>query len=77
MLGGSFWVSFLRNGLGAGLMIAVFMLLEHPAAFRRKMAVSCILFWLLATTGYSCWYLTRRVLEACIDVLGFTAPERM
>ncbi len=57
MLGGSFWVSFLRNGLGAGLMIAVFMLLEHPAAFRRKMAVSCILFWLLATTGYSCWYL--------------------
>ena len=21
--------------------------------------------------------LTRRVLEACIDVLGFTAPERM
>lgn len=57
MLGGSVWISFLRNGLGAGLMMTVFMLLEHPAASWRKMVTSCILFWLLATTGFSFWYI--------------------
>lgn len=57
MLGGSFWVSFLRNGLGAGLMMTIFMLLEHPAASLRKKVMGCILFWLFATTGYSFWYL--------------------
>lgn len=57
MLGGSFWVSFLRNGLGAGLMMAVFMLLEHPAESLRKKVTGCILFWLFATIGYSFWYM--------------------
>lgn len=63
MLGGSFGVSFLRNGLGAGLMLAVFMLLEHPAVSLRKKVMGCILFWLFATTGYSFWYL--------LDDVGF------
>lgn len=57
MLGGSFWISFLRNGLSAGLMITVFMLLEHPAASLPKKVMGCILFWMFATTGYSFWYL--------------------
>lgn len=57
MLGGSFWVSLLRNGLGAGLMMAVFMLLEHPAASLQKKVTGCILFWMFVTTGYSFWYL--------------------
>lgn len=57
MLGGSFWVSFLRNSLGVGLMLAVFMLLEHPAASRGKMVMGCIVFGLLAAIGFSFWYL--------------------
>ena len=57
MLGGTFWVSFLRNGLGAGLMMTVFMLLEHPAASLPKKVLGFILFWMFVTTGYSFWYL--------------------
>ncbi len=57
MLGGSFWISFLRNGLSAGLIITIFMLLEHPAASLRKTVGRCILFCLLVTTGFSFWYL--------------------
>ncbi len=60
MLGGSVWVSFFRNGLGAGLMLAVFMLLEHPAASRKKLIAGCVLFWLLVTVCYSFWYLMDR-----------------
>ena len=30
MLGGSLWVAVLRNGLGVILMMAVFLLLDHP-----------------------------------------------
>lgn len=57
MLGGSFWVSFLRNGLGAGLMITIFMLLEHPVEYLWKKIMACILFCLFIITSYSFWYI--------------------
>lgn len=61
MLGGSFWISFVRNGLGAGLMMAVFMLLEHPGAPLKRTIRNCVAFWLLATSGFSIWYLLDSV----------------
>ena len=36
MLGGNFWVSFFRNGIGAGLMLAVFLMLDRPKVAMKK-----------------------------------------
>ncbi len=36
MLGGSLWVAVLRNGLGVILMMAVFLLLDHPRLSMKR-----------------------------------------
>ncbi len=36
MLGGSFWVAFWRNSLGAILLMGVFLLLDKPRFAMRK-----------------------------------------
>lgn len=36
MLGGSFWVAFWRNSLGAILLMGVFLLLDKPRFDMRK-----------------------------------------
>ena len=30
MLGGSFWIAFLRSAIAAGLLMTVFLLLDRP-----------------------------------------------
>ena len=61
MLGGSFWVAVLRNGIGATLMMAVFLLLDHPRLSMKKTVCYYFVFALLAITGFSFWYLYDRV----------------
>ena len=36
MLGGSYWISLLRNGMGVGLMTVVFLLLDRPRFSMKK-----------------------------------------
>ena len=36
MLGGSFWTAFLRNGISAGLIMLVFLLLDRPKLPMKK-----------------------------------------
>lgn len=57
MLGGSFWVSVIRNCLGASLMMSVFLLLDHPRFSIRKTVYGSILFILAAGLSFSAWYL--------------------
>lgn len=57
MLGGSFWVSVIRNCLGASLMMSVFLLLDHPRFSIKKTVYASILFILLAGLSFSAWYL--------------------
>ena len=60
MLGGSLWVAVLRNGLGAILMMAVFLLLDHPRLSMKRTVCYYFLFALLAISGFSFWYLYDR-----------------
>ena len=57
MLGGSFWVAMLRNGLSAFLLMAVFLLLDRPRLPMKK----TILYYAVYGTGlnflYSLWYM--------------------
>ena len=48
MLGGSLWVAVLRNGLGVILMMAVFLLLDHPRLSMKRTVCYYFLFALLA-----------------------------
>ena len=54
MLGGSFWIAVLRNSIGAGLMMTVFLLLDHP---RLSMKIwYYAIFGLLVVLVFSFWY---------------------
>ncbi len=57
MLGGSFWVAFLRNGMSITLMLSFFLMLDRPRFPMRKTVFYYVVFGLLLLTGYSLWYL--------------------
>lgn len=57
MLGGSFWIAMLRNGMGAVLMMAVFLLLDRPKFPMKRTIWSYLIFILFVTAGFSTWYL--------------------
>ena len=57
MLGGSFWVALLRNGMGAVLMMAVFLLLDRPRLSMKKTLWCYIVFGAAAAVIFSLWYL--------------------
>lgn len=57
MLGGSVWVAALRNLIGAGLMMAVFLLLDRPRLSMKKTIWCYALFGLAAVVCFSFWYL--------------------
>lgn len=57
MLGGSFWVALLRNGMGAVLMMAVFLLLDRPRLSMKKTLWCYIVFGAAAAVIFSFWYL--------------------
>lgn len=57
MLGGSFWVAFLRNVISTVLMLSIFLMLDRPR-FSMKITVWCyIIFGICMITTYSAWYL--------------------
>ncbi len=57
MLGGAFGVALLRNGLGAGLMLCVFLLLDRPRFSMKKTVCAYVFFGIFAVVLYSVWYL--------------------
>lgn len=57
MLGGSFWIALLRNTMSAGMMMALFLMLDRPK-FSMKKTIGCYLvFHVLLVSSYSLWYL--------------------
>ena len=56
MLGGSFWIALLRNGMGGAMMMAVFLMLDRPRISMKKAIISYFVFWLAAILGFSIWY---------------------
>lgn len=60
MLGGSFWVAFFRNGMGAVLLMAVFLLLDRPRKSMKRTVRWYILFGCLFALLFSIWYVLDR-----------------
>lgn len=65
MLGGTFWVAFLRNAMGAVLVLAVFLLLDRPRVAMKKAVLCYLAFGLLAVGGFSVWYMLDREAYLC------------
>ena len=57
MLGGSFWIAFLRNGLSITLMLSFFLMLDRPRFSMKKTIYCYIAFGALMLVGYNFWYL--------------------
>ncbi len=57
MLGGSFWVAFLRNTISIILMLSFFLMLDRPKLSMKKTVWCYIAFGVSMILGYSCWYL--------------------
>ena len=57
MLGGSLWVSMLRNGMGAALIMGVFLLLDRPRFPMKKTIAYYLSFGAFAAGMFSLWYL--------------------
>ncbi len=57
MLGGSFWIAFLRNTISVVLMLSFFLMLDRPRFSMKQTVCSYIIFGLSLIAGYSCWYL--------------------
>ncbi len=56
MLGGTFWIALLRNSMGAGLMMTVYLLLDTPK-YTMKKTIGCYIgFWLLSSIIFSVWF---------------------
>lgn len=71
MLGGSFAVAFLRNGIGAALMMTVFLLLDHPRLSMKK-AIGCYAaYWAVSVIVFSVWYAANN--EAYVRFSGIFA----
>lgn len=60
MLGGSFFVAIMRNMIGAGIMLAVFLLLDRPRYPEKRMLGSYLLFGVISAIGFSVWYICDR-----------------
>lgn len=58
MLGGSFWIACLRNGMGAALLMSVFLLLDRPRFRMGKTIKYYAAFWAAVVLAFSAWYLS-------------------
>ncbi len=58
MLGGSFWVAFLRNTISTVLMLAFFLMMDRPRFCIKKTVWYYTIFGIFMITVYSVWYLT-------------------
>ena len=57
MLGGSFWIAFLRNAISVVLMLSFFLMLDRPRFSMKKTVCCYAIFGVSLIAGYSCWYL--------------------
>ena len=57
MLGGSFWVAFLRNTISSVIMLAYFLMLDRPRFSMKKTIWCYVVFGVLLVSSYSLWYL--------------------
>ncbi len=57
MLGGTFWVAFLRNTISVVLMLSFFLMLDRPRFSMKKTVWCYVIFGVSMIAGYSCWYL--------------------
>lgn len=77
MLGGSFWVAFLRNTISTVLMLAFFLMMDRPRFCIKKTVWYYTIFGIFMITVYSVWYLTanssfvRFAALSTIPVIGF------
>lgn len=71
MLGGSFWIAFLRNGIGAGLIMTVFLMLDRPRQPMKKTIGWYVIFGSMIAALFSVWYLLNR--EGFIRFAGISA----
>ena len=72
MLGGSFLVALLRNGMSITLMLSFFLMLDRPRFTMKKTICYYVIFGLLLLGVYSLWYLFANpsfVKMAAISVL--------
>lgn len=72
MLGGSFWVAFWRNSLGAILLMGVFLLLDKPRFDMRKTVWYYVIFGFSMVVVFSAWYLFDR--NGFIQCSGLLSP---
>ncbi len=72
MLGGSFWVAFWRNSLGAILLMGVFLLLDKPRFAMRKTVWYYVIFGFSMVVVFSAWYLFDR--NGFIQCSGLLSP---
>lgn len=56
MLGGNFWIAFLRNTIGAGTIMTVFLMLDRPRVSMKKAFLYYAGFGLLTIITFSIWY---------------------
>ena len=56
MLGGSFYIAFLRGIISAGLLMTVFLLLDRPRFPMKKTRIYYAVFGCLLVVSYSIWY---------------------
>lgn len=60
MLGGTFWIAFVRNTIGAVMMMTVFLMLDHPRLPMRKTILYYLIFGIMAVGSFSFWYVLDR-----------------
>ena len=76
MLGGTFGIALLRNSIGAGIIMAVFLLLDRPKYSMKLTIWIYSVFMCAAITAFSFWYLyssdtfVRFSSLLCIPVIG-------
>lgn len=57
MLGGSFWVAFLRNAISTVLLLSLFLMLDRPKVSMKKAVWCYVFFGVFIVVAYSGWYL--------------------
>lgn len=71
MLGGSFWVAILRNGLSAFLLMTVFLLLDRPKLPMKKTILYYAVYGVSLNFLYSLWYMVS--IRSFVKLSGLSA----
>lgn len=60
MLGGSFWIAFLRNTISMVLLLSFFLMLDRPKLPMKKAVWCYVIFGISMVVVYSGWYLLEK-----------------